>query len=469
MTEGSSTQVILSQLQTLLIMLTRPIVQRQILAILAVTLLAWLLSKAILKWIHPRLMAAATNRLPKEHQGRFIRLLPATRHLYFPLIGLILIQLGVWLYAQWELTAGLIQTSAILFGIILIYRVLLALVDAWTTERRARLLRAWILIPFFIVLPLAYFLNQIVDLRSIFAIEIFQFLGLNVTVGRLMVAIGWFYVFLVLGWITEEGLRQVILPRTQADTGVINTVTIISRYLIIMMGILVVFNALGLDLTSLALIGTGLSVGIGFGLQQIIANFISGIVLLFEQSLRPGDVIEVNNQLGTVEKLNIRSTIIRTNDNVEIIVPNETFLTSQLTTFTKTNPMVRVSVPIGVSYGSDPKLIRDILMNTAAKHGLVRKDPPPFVFFEGFGESSIDFTLVIWMDEPARRRRVRSDLYYMIWDTLAKHDIEIPFPQRDLNLRGGWEEFAQTMASRKEETRPKKEESDQASLESGSE
>lgn len=133
---------------------------------------------------------------------------------------------------------------------------------------------------------------------------------------------------------------------------------------------MVVFGTLGVNLTSLALIGTGLSVGIGFGLQQIIANFISGIVLLFEQSLRPGDVVEVNNQVGTVEKLNIRSTIIRTNDNVEIIVPNETFLTSQLTTYTKSDPLVRVSVPVGVGYDSNPKQVQQILMDTAVSHPL---------------------------------------------------------------------------------------------------
>ncbi|MCB8988916.1 MAG: mechanosensitive ion channel [Ardenticatenaceae bacterium] len=364
------------------------------------------------------------------------------------MIALVLIQLTVWLFNRVQLTAGLIQISAAFFGIVLVYRISVALIFTWASERRARFYRSRILIPLFIVLPLIYFLDQVLDLRSILTINIVSILSLRITIGQIALAAVWIYVFFILGWVVEEGLRKVVMPRTPADSGVINSVSTISRYVIVVVGILVVFNALGVDLTSLALIGTGLSVGIGFGLQQIIANFISGIVLLFEQSLRPGDVIEVNNQMGTVEKLNIRSTIIRTNDNVEIIVPNETFLTSQLTTYTKTNPLVRVSIPVSVSYASDPKAVRDILTNTAVKHGLVRKDPAPFVFFEGFGESSIDFTLVIWMDEPARRRRVRSDLYYMVWDALDKYGIEIPFPQRDLNLRGGWEEFVQTMAQR---------------------
>lgn len=450
MIEVSFFQVLLAQLRTLFILLTRPIVQRQLVAIFVIAVLAWLLSQIILKKIHPRLIAFINRRLPEERRGLLYRLIPAIKHLYFPLIGLLLIPVVSALFSRWQLTNGLIQLSANFFGIVLIYRVLLVLVYSFTTERRARFYRSRIIIPIFIWVPVLYVLDRLFALRSLLSFEILQFLGIQITLGQVALAIFWLYVFYTLAWATEAGLRQVVMPRLPADTGVINTVTTVSRYTIIVIGILVVFKALGVDLTSLALIGTGLSVGIGFGLQQIIANFISGIVLLFEQSLRPGDVIEVNNQLGTVEKLNIRSTIIRTNDNVEIIVPNETFLTSQLTTFTKTNPLVRVSVPVGVSYDSDPKQVRDILISTAVNHGLVRKDPAPFVFFEGFGESSIDFTLVIWMDEPARRRRVRSDLYYMIWDALAKYNIEIPFPQRDLNFRGGWEEFVQTMARRSE-------------------
>jgi len=445
MTEGSAMNIIINQLEILLIMLARPVVQRQILAVIIVSLVVWFLSQAIINWLHPRLVNSITIRLVKERQGRFFRLLPAAQHLYFPLLGLILIQLTAWLFEQDNLTAGLIRISAAIFAIVLIYRVLLAITYIWTSERRALRYRSRILIPIFIVLPLLIFLNEVVNLGSLFAIKILDVLGLQITMGQITLAIVWVYVFFILGWVTEEGLRQVIMPRTSADLGVVNTVITISRYLILVTGVLVVFNALGVNLTSLALIGTGLSVGVGFGMQQIIANFISGIVLLFEQSLRPGDVIEVNNQQGTVQKLNIRSTIIRTADNVEIIVPNETFLTSQLTTFTRSDQLVRVSIPVGVSYDSDPKQVRQLLLDTAVKHGLVRPEPAPTVFFDGFGESSIDFTLLIWVDDPTRRRAVRSDLYFMIWETLTKHNIEIPFPQRDFNLRNGWSEFAQVM------------------------
>lgn len=200
-------------------------------------------------------------------------------------------------------------------------------------------------------------------------------------------------------------------------------------------------NTLGLDLSTFALIGGGLSVGIGFGLQQIVANFISGILLLFEQSLRPGDVIEINDQLGTVEKLSVRATVVRTNDNIEMIIPNEQFLTNSVTTYTKTSRLVRISVQLGVGYDSDPHLVRRVLLETAVLHELVEQNPAPAVFLTAFGDSSLNFRLAVWTRQPRQIPRIRSDLFFLIWDAFQQHNITIPFPQRDLNLGSGWEPF----------------------------
>ncbi|MEZ4615824.1 MAG: mechanosensitive ion channel [Caldilineaceae bacterium] len=152
------------------------------------------------------------------------------------------------------------------------------------------------------------------------------------------------------------------------------TVLTVSHYLIVAVGTISAIGALGFNLSALALIGGGLSVGIGFGLQELVANFISGILLLFERTVRPGDVIEVNGQRGVVDKLRMRATVIRTLDNTEVFVPNKNLLTSAFVAYTQTDRIVRRTVRVGVSYESDPTEVRDILLEVAARHGLVLKN-----------------------------------------------------------------------------------------------
>jgi small-conductance mechanosensitive channel len=197
---------------------------------------------------------------------------------------------------------------------------------------------------------------------------------------------------------------------------------------------LLALSTLGFDLSALTIIGGGLSVGIGFGLQELVANFISGILLMFEQSLRVGDVVEVSGQRGVVHDLRMRSTVLRTVDNNEILVPNKTLLTSIVTVLTLTEREVRRVVPVGVSYQSNPTQVRDALLKVAESHGVVLKDPAPAVFFTGFGDSSLDFELVVWAADSARGFTIASDLRYMIFSEFAKQGIEIPFPQRDLHV-----------------------------------
>lgn len=440
-------ELLLTQVEILLILLARPVVQAQILAILGVFFLAWALDYLITKRLHNWLVGKLSRHLGQHEERWLYRFVSVLYQIYFPIIGLLLTPLAANLFERWQMPSGLIQNTTIIFWIILIYDLILTLLEVWLSRKRIHMLRVRILKPLFILLPSAVFLSQFIDLRSVLSIEMFSLLGATITLGRIGVAILWLYAFYILGWLVVGALQQVILPRTQANSGVTNSIITITRYLIIIVGFMVVFSTLGVDLTSLALIGTGLSVGIGFGMQQVVSNFISGIFLLFEQSLRPGDLIEIDNQIGTVQQLNIRSTVIRTLD-AEIIVPNETFLTSQLTTFTKSNMLGRVVVPVGVSYGSNPHEVERILVETAVQHEIVLEDPLPIVFFDAFGESSLDFRLICWITEPRDRFLVRSQLHFMVWDALQEHGIEVPFPQRDLNLRGGWTDFVQTMAQR---------------------
>src|SRR5690606_2751967 len=155
----------------------------------------------------------------------------------------------------------------------------------------------------------------------------------------------------------------------------------ISNYAIVGIGVLTAASILGFDLSALAIIGGGLSVGIGFGLQELVANFIRGILLLFEQTLRPGDMVEVGGQRGTVNQLRMRATVLRTADNVEVLVPNKTLLTSTVANYTTINRTALRTLSVGVSYAADPQRVRDVLMNIANSHGQVLNTPAPAVFF----------------------------------------------------------------------------------------
>lgn len=433
----SPTQILIEQLQTLLIVLERTIVQRQLIALLLVFLAAELLSFGLRRFMRTRRSGSKPIPLPRRISklnwaGLFNTMLA-------PVAMLVLGYLTILLFSSQGYPAQLLRNAMGLVWLWLGYSLLLALLYALFGPG-VRPYHRRLLLPLFVGVIGLRILDNFIDLRVIANILLFRLFGADITLGTLLGAFLAFYVFLMLAWIVQEALHTTLPRRTDADPGVIYSISTITRYAVIAIGILATLRVLGVDLTTLTVIGGGLSIGIGIGLQRVVANFISGIILLFEQSLRPGDVIDLEGQLGTVEKLNIRSTVVRTINNVELIVPNETFVTTQVTTYTKSNNKIRIMLPLGVSYDSDPKEVRQLVTETAVKHGLVLKEPEPTLLFRAFGDSSLNFDLAVWIDQPDRMNRVRSDLYYMIWETLTKNEIEIPFPQRDLNLRRGWEQ-----------------------------
>ena len=195
-------------------------------------------------------------------------------------------------------------------------------------------------------------------------------------------------------------------------------------------------QATGLDLTSLAFLGGAFGIVIGFGLQNISSNFVSGLILLVERPIKVGDRIEVGNLFGDVTRIGTRSTWIRTNDNVIIIVPNSDFISNRVTNWTANDRQVRFSMPIGVSYGSDVLQVRDILLEVASAHPDILRDPPPEALFVAFGESSLDFELRFWTATRVQTPvSLKSDFYFEIFRRFTEAGIEIPFPQRDLHVR----------------------------------
>lgn len=229
-----------------------------------------------------------------------------------------------------------------------------------------------------------------------------------------------------------------LLSTSRVDIGVRHAVASMVRYAVITIGMLIILQTAGIDLSTLTVLAGALGIGIGFGLQNITNNLVSGIILLFERPIKVGDRIEVGEVHGDVVKISPRATTVVTNDNIAIIVPNSDFITGRVTNWSYTDRDVRFYVPVGVSYGTDPEKVSRILLDVASAHAGVLKQPKPDVLFEEFGESSLNFVLRVWTREFITTPGVlRSQLNFMISRSFKEHGIEIPFPQRDVHIRSG--------------------------------
>ncbi len=234
-----------------------------------------------------------------------------------------------------------------------------------------------------------------------------------------------------------------LLARTSVDIGVRQAIGAILRYAIIAVGFVVVLQTAGIDLSALTVLAGALGIGVGLGLQNVASNFISGLIILFERPIKVGDRVEVGGITGNVVQISPRATTVVSNDNIAIIVPNSEFVTSSVINWSYTDRDVRFNVPIGVSYSSDPQEVKKLLLEVAAEHPGVLKQPEPDVLFQAFGDSSLNFVLRVWTrDYTSRPGIIRSDLNYAISKKFKERGVEIPFPQRDLHIRSSAVEFA---------------------------
>ncbi len=431
-------EIINNQIDILLEIISRPVVQRQIFAALIILLIAWLLPEGIRRWRQRR--GSIGDSAQTETISRKQRWLAALYYLLTPLLALMLLNITIRLFARQDFPNGLLADLKNLIWLWLIYRLILSVLYARYGEA-VRPYRVRIVTPIFLFLLILQ-LIAVLPGSTTFANASIGVGSISVTFGKLITALIVLYIFLVAAWLAKQIMIHNLPDHLEAEPGVIESVATLTRYALLLLGLIISLSILGLDLTSLAIVAGGLSVGIGIGLQDIIGNFVSGLILLFEQSLLPGDVIELDGRISQVQKISLRATTVRTLTNEELIVPNNNFTTNQVKNFTKSERLVKISVPLGVSYKSDPKQVRQIALETSLLHPLVLADPPPTLLFRGYGESSLDFNLLVSVNQPELTLKIRSDLYYMLWEILAENDIEIPFPQRDLNLGEGWEKLA---------------------------
>lgn len=235
-------------------------------------------------------------------------------------------------------------------------------------------------------------------------------------------------------FITKILLKR-ILTRLQIAEATRFAMLRITHYLIMVIGAIIAFQFIGINLSGLAVIFGLLSVGIGFGLQNVTSNFVAGLILLFERPIRVGDRVIVGDTEGDVIDINIRSTTIRSLNNVSIIVPNSEFVSSNVVNWSHGDTKIRVNVSVGVSYSSDLDKVLSVLREVAAEHPEVLTNPPTDVLFREFGDSSWNMELRVWIENPQRHHIIRSDLNCAIVRKFRENNIEIPFPQRDLHLR----------------------------------
>lgn len=266
----------------------------------------------------------------------------------------------------------------------------------------------------------------------------YQLFKINETPISLMSAI-LFLVVLIVFFLTSKllvrSLLKRILPRFQIDSGIQYNMRRIAHYLLMTVGALVAFQFIGIDLSGLAVVLGFLSVGIGFGLQNVTSNFISGLIMLFERPVKVGDRVAVADTEGDVTAINMRATTIRTPDNITIIVPNSEFISSNVINWSHGELKIRLNIPVGVSYGSNLDNVIKALEEVADENEEVLSSPKPLVHLSSFGDSAWDMNLRCWIAQPERHPQVTSDLNCAIVRKFREYDIEIPFPQRDLHVR----------------------------------
>ncbi|MBK1876883.1 mechanosensitive ion channel family protein [Pelagicoccus mobilis] len=239
----------------------------------------------------------------------------------------------------------------------------------------------------------------------------------------------------VAGWLMKSSEKKVTRMANVSPALQVLSVKLI-KVLVVTGAVLFSISAVGIDLSSFAVLGGAIGLGLGFGFQKVISNLISGVILLGDKSIKPGDVIEVDNTYGWINTLGARYTSVITRDGTEHLIPNEMMITEKVVNWSFSSDNVRVKIPFGVSYNSDVRQVMKIANEAGAAHPRVLKDPAAATRMIGFGDNSVDFELRVWLKDPADGLgNIRSDLLLALWDAFQEHNIEIPFPQRDLHIR----------------------------------
>ena len=370
---------------------------------------------------------------------------------YFPLLIVSFLGALLWCFGYKALGRLILVkiwfTGAAFVLIMLLYQALQRFLNEWllSLDRadedarvfigalRSILKYATVLAVLIVVLNMLGILNP---LQRMMSFPIFSIGGTTVTFWVIVLAILILLVVVHVSRLVQAYFDYKVYPSFGVDPGLGYAINTVIKYISFGIGILIALNIVGINLRFLLVLTGAIGVGVGFGLQNMAANVISGFTIIFGGKIRKGDWIEVQSMMGEVKDIYLRATKVRTRDNIEYLVPNSNIVSNIMVNYSLSSPLIRMELPVGVSYSSDPRQVERILMAAAENEPLVDKTHGPGVRFVEFADSSMNFELLIWIDvRKTPRRKVKSNLYFAIFEAFAKEGIEIPFPQRDVHMR----------------------------------
>ena len=427
---------LLSKINKLFIFLERPQVQIQLFVIAGVILFSIVVYHFLwlrLKQKFPYLLILWGMDTPiRDQRYGFILI----SYLTLPIFNILGIYLILKLWQSHDFIDGLLnfglEIAILHFG----YRIFFASLFLLFSPIIVRKYQLSFGLPIFIFLAWAKVINLTDNLESLLSVNILKLFGSPVSLGAIILSSIGLYLWCVGVEIFQYFLLQLMTINKRLETGSAQATLLLIRYFLIGLGIVLIFGYVGFNPTTFAAITGGLSVGLGFGLKEVFSNFVSGICLLFEGVLRPGDLISIEGDTAEIKKLGMRATTVRiSKDNSEKIIPNQKFFTDIFTTFTGSDRIIRNSITIGASYDANPQKVIDILLALADNHIHILKEPQPSAFLIEFADSSINYELTFYLDDPKVGKTVKSDLSRQLWKRFAENGIEIPFPQQDIHIR----------------------------------
>jgi small-conductance mechanosensitive channel len=423
-------------------------IRSDVLALLKFAISISIVMVLLLLFLNKKAMLSLLPKLPYRSYQSFLRLM---QRYYFPIIFLSLLAALLWCFGYSHLGRKVLlkiwSTGVAYVAIMLTYHFLHGALTKWSkkvnleddapqflfSSLKSMLAYITAIATVMVVLNLLGLLHP---LQQVMSFPIFNLGKTMVTPWILIKAALILGAFIFTSRLLQAYLDYKIYPAMGVEPGLAYALNTFFKYTSYGIGIIISLNMVGLNLQFLLVFAGAIGIGIGLGLQNMAANVISGFSLIFTGQLRKGDWIQVGDTMGVVTGIYLRATSVRSRDDIEYLIPNSDFTAGTLINYTLTTPLVRIDLPVGVSYNADPRQVSDIMIDIALKETLVSKKKKPVVRFIGYGDNSIDFQLLFWIDaRTTARRKVRSALYFSIFDALKQANIEIPFPQRDVYIR----------------------------------